>query len=92
MNDEVQEILNILQEECAEVIQAISKCNRFGPDQCKYDSDITNMQHLQQELGDVLAMIELLVNQNVGVSNEAISEAKLRKFDKLKRWSKITIS
>ena len=32
MTDKVNEILDILQEECAEVIQSVSKCRRFGLD------------------------------------------------------------
>lgn len=91
MNEETAEILRILQEECAEAIQAISKCFRFGPDQCKLDTDITNIQALQQELGDINAMVELLVDQKVGVDDAGLHTAKYRKFDKLKRWSNITI-
>jgi hypothetical protein len=33
MNEDTREVLLILQEECAEVTQAVSKCFRFGPDQ-----------------------------------------------------------
>jgi len=35
MNEQTKELLLILQEECAEVTQAVSKCMRFGPDQMK---------------------------------------------------------
>jgi NTP pyrophosphatase (non-canonical NTP hydrolase) len=92
MNENTKEILIILQEECAEVSQAISKCFRFGPDQCKPDSDLTNIQALQSELGDLHAMIELLTKANVGVTNTGIKEAKIKKFQKLKLWSTLTIT
>lgn len=92
MNDEVKEILLILQEECAEVTQSISKCMRFGPDQCKPGKDFTNIQHLEQEIGDLYAMIELLVDQNVGVNKQGIAVAKKKKFEKLKQWSNLTIT
>jgi len=92
MDDETKEVLLILQEECAEVTQAISKCFRFGPDQCKPKSDETNMQALEQELGDLLAMIELLVDQKVGVTDVGMDAAKHKKFLKLKRWSTLTIA
>ena len=32
MNSDVKEVMDILQEECAEVIQAVSKISRFGID------------------------------------------------------------
>lgn len=92
MNNEVKEILLILQEECAEVTQSISKCLRFGPDQCKPGKDLTNIQHLEQEIGDLYAMVELLVDQKVGVFDQGIFEAKLKKFKKLKQWSNLTIN
>jgi NTP pyrophosphatase (non-canonical NTP hydrolase) len=92
MNDDTIEILLILQEECAEVSQAISKCFRFGPDQCKPDSDETNIQALEHELGDIQAMIELLIKTKAGVTANGIATAKKKKFEKLKRWSNIKIN
>lgn len=92
MNDEFKEILTILQEECAEVIVDVSKCLRFGPDQIMDGQELTNIQRLEKELGDVKAMIELLVDLNVGVSNEGIDKAKRMKFIKLKHWSHIKIN
>ena len=92
MNEDTREILLILQEECAEVTQAISKCFRFGPDQVKPGKNYTNVQMLQEELGDLLAMIELLVKKDVGVTDNGLMRAKKNKFDKLKQWSNIAIN
>jgi len=92
MDDDTKEILRILQEECAEVIVAISKCHRFGPDQCKPGFDQTNIKHLEEELGDVQAMVELLVKKRVGVTNNGISDAKKLKFEKLKKYSTINLN
>lgn len=92
MNDDTREILTILQEECAEVIVEVSKCFRFGPDQMMEGVDVTNIQRLQKELGDLQAMIELLVDNNVGVTIQGIKEAKKAKFKKLKLWSNLTIT
>lgn len=91
MDENTKEILQILQEECAEVIVEICKIMRFGPDQCKPGSDITNILSLQKELGDVQAMIELLVKAKVGVTNNGIADGKKDKFEKLKSWSKIKL-
>ena len=35
MNEQLKEVMDIAQEECAEVIQAISKISRFGIDNLK---------------------------------------------------------
>lgn len=88
MNDQIREIMSILQEENAEVIQAISKCFRFGLNNRKPGKPLTNKEHLEVELGDVLAMIELL--QNLGIiSEKALEESKEKKFEKLKKWSTV---
>ena len=92
MNDDTKEILTILQEECAEVIVEVSKCFRFGPDQMMEGMNITNMERLQKEIGDLQAMIELLVDNKVGVTTQGLKEAKKAKFQKLKQWSNLTIT
>ena len=92
MNDDTKEILTILQEECAEVIVEVSKCFRFGPDQMMEGVEVTNMQRLQKELGDLQAMIELLIDNKVGVTTQGLKEAKKAKFQKLKQWSNLTIT
>jgi NTP pyrophosphatase (non-canonical NTP hydrolase) len=92
MNDDVKEILTILQEECAEVIVDVSKCFRFGPDQCLENTDVSNIQRVQKELGDLQAMIELLVEANVGVTTQGLKAAKKAKFEKLKQWSNLKIN
>jgi NTP pyrophosphatase (non-canonical NTP hydrolase) len=92
MNDDTKEILTILQEECAEVIVEVSKCFRFGPDQMMEGMDVTNMERLQKEIGDLQAMIELLVDNKVGVTTQGLKEAKKAKFEKLKQWSNLKIN
>jgi len=92
MNEDTREIILILSEECAEVAKEVSKIMRFGPDQIKPGKDKTNIEVLQEELGDLLAMIELLVDKNVGVTNEGLDFAKKAKFEKLKKWSNIIIN
>ena len=92
MNEELREIMLILQEECAEVTQAVSKCMRFGPDQMKPGKERTNLNMLEEEIGDLFAMVELLVDMNIGVTNEGLEKAKLAKFEKLKKWSNLKIN
>jgi NTP pyrophosphatase (non-canonical NTP hydrolase) len=92
MNDETREILLILQEECAEVVQAVSKCMRFGPDQMKPGKERTNISMLEEEIGDLQAMVELLTDLNIGVTTKGIKQAKKNKFEKLKLWSNLKIN
>ena len=91
MNDNLREIILILSEECAEVAKEVSKIMRFGPDQIKPGKEKTNIQVLEEELGDLLAMIELLEESNVGVTSEGLELAKKAKFEKLRTWSNIEI-
>jgi len=88
MQEKIEEVMSILQEECAEVIQAVSKINRFGMDNLKPGLPKTNRQHLEEELGDLVAMITLLEKTGI-VDTVNIEKYKLEKFDKLKQWSNI---
>lgn len=88
VGDKENEILHILQEECAEVIQAISKCFRFGINNINPNTNISNIKSLELEIGDMLAMIDLLKDYNI-VHDENIEQAKQNKFIRLKKWSNI---
>ena len=92
MNEETRETLIILQEELIEAAQVISKIFRFGPDQIIPNSDTTNLHRLEAELGDVQAMIELLVDLKLGINDQGLFEAKMKKFEKLKQWSNLNIN
>ena len=58
MNEQFKQVFCIAQEECAEVVQAISKIFRFGLDEM-YEGR-TNRERLEMELGDLQCMITLL--------------------------------
>jgi len=86
INDANREILLITQEECAEVTQAISKVFRFGmEDTHKGES---NREHLEEEIGDLMCMIDLLIDSGM-VSESAVMTAKREKMMKLQTWSSI---
>ena len=87
MNSKLQETLIITQEECAEVIQEISKIFRFGIENL-HKSGITHNQKLTQEIGDLLCMIDILKDQGI-ILQEELEIAKQNKINKLKVWSKI---
>ena len=88
MDNKLHEVMNILSEECAEVIQAVSKCHRFGLDNLKPGKPLTNAQHLEGEIGDLLAMVDLLKLKGI-VTEAGLETAKLAKIEKLKKWSTI---
>jgi NTP pyrophosphatase (non-canonical NTP hydrolase) len=78
-----EKVMSILQEECAEVIQAISKVYRFGLDNSW--NGVTNKEALITEIGDVLAMIDILLTEtNINIQVEEIYDAIERKKEKLK--------
>jgi NTP pyrophosphatase (non-canonical NTP hydrolase) len=88
MKEKIDEVMNILSEECAEVIQAVSKINRFGIDNYKPGKSKTNRQHLEEELGDLLAMVDILIELGV-VDESSLQQAEVAKIEKLKKWSNI---
>jgi len=90
MDNEMKEILCITQEECAEVSQAVSKIFRFGPDQVKFNLDKTNREHLEEEIGDLLCMIDILVEKTF-LSDSKVNEARKNKRNKLREWSSIKV-
>ena len=87
-HQKVQEILDILQEECAEVVQNISKCRRFGMENEYLKGTGTQREQLVQEIGDVLLLVELLKAHNLYTDAE-LEAAMQRKRAKLAKWSKI---
>lgn len=87
-NKQAQEVLDILQEEAAEVIQAVSKIRRFGWANSHPDSPQNNLEHLEEELGDIQAMVEILMEMGL-VSWGNVTVAKRAKIEKLKKWSNI---
>lgn len=77
-----EEILTILQEECAEVIQAVSKVKRFGM--------YHNIENLQKELADLQCMIDISYEFVLVSSDPADIFKKIaEKREKLKIYSKI---
>jgi NTP pyrophosphatase (non-canonical NTP hydrolase) len=60
MQNKIQYLTAKLQEEAAEVIQAVSKINRFGPQNSHPDRTTTNLQELVGELEDFLAIVAAL--------------------------------
>jgi NTP pyrophosphatase (non-canonical NTP hydrolase) len=60
MHHNTQRYLDKLQEEAAEIIQAVSKIRRFGPHNSHPLRTTTNLQELVGELEDFLALVAAL--------------------------------
>lgn len=88
MDKKTKEIFCITQEECAEVTQAISKIFRFGFESVHPVTKRSNMENLEEEVGDLLAMIDIMVEKCI-VSDSNINAARQAKKEKLKIWSNI---
>ena len=78
----MDECLVILAEECAEVIQAVSKTMRFPED------DNKNRTRLEKELGDLQCMIDLTC-KHLDIDQEDVLMWSNMKAEKLKKWSNL---
>ena len=77
-----KDVMAILQEEAAEVIQAVSKINRFGLE--SEWQGVTNKQALVTEIGDVLAVIQVLVEEtDINITEDSLFDAVKAKKKKL---------
>ena len=86
MESNQKEILLIAQEECAEVTQAISKVFRFGMD--AEHNGRTNKERLTEETGDLICMIELMIESGLIDRSEMLYASGLKR-KKLVKWSNI---
>ena len=81
---EIAEICNLIAIHCSRVAQRASKTIRFGIQEVQSEQPLTNVNRLNTELGDLLAVVDLLVSKKIlseDVIYEAI-EAKKIKLDK----------
>lgn len=73
-----EEILIILSEECAEIIQSCTKIMRFNKD----------MKELESEIADVLTVIELLIEFDY-INNDKFKKQIEDKIIKLHTYSEL---
>lgn len=76
------DVLDVLQEELAEAIVTASKIKRFGMDSNAPGSDTTNWRDLEHELGDVITMIELII-ELTPITHGGIAAWRLNKLVKI---------
>lgn len=76
------ELLQLLQEECAEVIQAASKCIRFG--------EKDNHFHLEKEIGDLFCILDIMHQFDMFSLTKAESYYE-EKYQKLKKYTNLDL-
>jgi len=82
MNKQQEEVLTILQEECAEVIVEVSKIKRFGL--------LENDQRLAKELADLQVMMDLVFEKGIlHLTGTRFTDDMKHKREKLKVFSSI---
>lgn len=83
-----EEMLQLCEEECAELIQAISKIRRFGfnrvskPGITETDRDVRN-HNLHEEAADVLACIAVLTHNRL-LEVKRVNQIAREKLDRIK--------
>ena len=84
-----QYLLVTLMEELSELQQAVSKCYRFSPDHTYEMYEESNIQRLQNELNDVLALMHLLERSGLKIHhpNEHDINGKVERVKKMMRAS-----
>lgn len=89
--DREQEILNLIQEECAEVIAIVSKIRRFGYD-CNWKGGDTNVVQLLKELQDVEILTkEIRAQMKRGIVHGLTGyDAEQYRTDKIARLTEFT--
>ena len=80
-----RELLEILAEECAEVIQRVTKALRFGIDEVQPGQPHTNAQRISYEMGDVLAVHKRLIQRGTLRSDDT-NEGMRKKYVKLAEY------
>ena len=90
LTDEEREILDILQEECAEVILAVSKIKRFGRRNINPKTDVDNVLELSLEVGD-LDTIRAIAQSAGLIEERAVHQGRARKIERLREFSNINL-
>jgi phosphoribosyl-ATP pyrophosphohydrolase len=85
-----EDLMDKLQEEAAEVIQAASKCKRFGPEQVHPKTGIRNKDALATEIGQLmLAIDDVLAAEDI--SPLAVSIAYQDKKETRHLWDQFNV-
>ncbi len=81
-------LLVCLAEECAKVIQRVTKALRFGTSECQPGQELTNEERLKYELTDLFTICHLLKDEGIDISFEP-SEDKIKKVGNYMTYARL---
>ncbi|HWT12279.1 MAG TPA: hypothetical protein VN231_05970 [Allosphingosinicella sp.] len=85
----VEHLLECLSEECSEVGQRVSKALRFGLGEVQAGQPLTNAERVVVELKDLLAVVEILVDESI-IPHPMVTPVEVdAKRDKIERFMAI---
>ena len=77
----------MLAEECGEVIQIVGKILRHGYDSHHPDGGPDNREHLERELGDILAVALIMDADNKDFSMENVVDYRNAKLNRIHKYT-----
>lgn len=80
-----REVLEIVQEECAEVIVAVSKILRFGKDDVNPSTGVSNTREFGLEIGDLEAILGVALVLRL-FRNPDVMDGRARKYERLNQF------
>jgi hypothetical protein len=84
-----EHLLLILEEECIETAQRVSKALRFSAEEIQPGQELTNAQRLIYEFNDIVAMMEMLKDEGViGDFHDPI--AVIKKKEKVEKFLELS--
>jgi len=81
-----EHLLDILIEECAEVIQRATKAKRFGLTEIQPEQPLTNIQRIVYELNDLMTVADMLIPYHW--EDDEMRHAKHQKVEHFLEYSK----
>ena len=86
--NKTEHLLTCLMEECAEIQKAAAKALRFGLDDYAPNSDSTNAEDIAAEIIDLVAVVEMLREENI-IPSITDNDSKIaidKKKEKVKKY------
>jgi len=90
--NEIEHLLTILSEECAELAKCAAKAQRFGLNDIEPGLTETNADRIMAEFHDVLAAMEMLSDSVPGMgdlgvyASPRVRDAIYAKVEKVQKW------
>lgn len=79
------EALALLAEECGEVVAIVGKILRHGIDSHHPTTGIDNREYLENELGDVQAAIQIVIDEKI-VTFQAVDDMRIDKLERVQKY------